>query len=84
MHEGLQGAIVAAELLSRAGYDSWGASDKALLRAYTWLYAHGCAPSGDDRGFPHLINRAYGTSFAAAVPAPTGKNIGWLDWLTGK
>ncbi|MEP7191094.1 MAG: discoidin domain-containing protein, partial [Roseiflexaceae bacterium] len=31
--EGLQGAVVQAELLHRAGYDAWNWSDKALLRA---------------------------------------------------
>jgi len=34
--EGLQGAVVQAEVLHRAGYDTWNWSDKALLRAVTW------------------------------------------------
>ena len=84
VHEALQGALVAAWQLSRAGYDVWGWQDRALLRAYQWLYTvDKCPASGDDGGYPWLINRAYGTTFAGASPAPMGKNLGFQDWLFG-
>ena len=33
----LQGALVQAMILHRAGYDVWESSERALLRAFTWL-----------------------------------------------
>jgi hypothetical protein len=83
VHEGLQGALVAAQLLAHSGHDAFAWSDKALLRSYAWLHAHGCPASGDDGGYPHIVNHAYGTAFPAARPAPSGKNAGFLDWTHG-
>ena len=81
--EALQGAIVQAELLQRAGYDVYHASDNALLRAYAWLFdvCH-YPPSGDDTWQPWMVNHAYGAHFPTTA-ARTGKNMGFTDWLYG-
>jgi hypothetical protein len=78
--EALQGAVVQAELLSRAGYDAWNWSDKALLRAINWEYSVNNFPAqGDDTWEIYIVNHAYGTSFPTSG-ASTGKNMGWTDW----
>jgi hypothetical protein len=78
--EGLQGAVVQAEILRRAGYPAWEWQDRALLRAVQFLYDIGWSAQGDDEWQIWLINRAYGTSFPTALPAHVGKNMGWTDW----
>jgi hypothetical protein len=84
----MEGALVQAELLSRAGYDAWNWQDKALLRAAEFLYetdreVGGWWASGDDEWMPWMINHAYGASFPTALPARAGKNLGWTDWVYG-
>ena len=82
--EALQGAVLQAELLRRAGYDTWNWSDRALLRATRFLYDRAGWPAeGDDEWQPWLIDRRYGTSYRDAAPARTGKNFGYTDWLYG-
>lgn len=79
--EALQGALVQAVILHRAGYDTFEWQDRALLRAYTWL--HDVADYPADRGNtwqPHIVNHFYGTSFPAPRPSRPGKNVGWSDW----
>jgi len=79
--EALQGVIGQALILSRAGYPVWDWENRAILRAVKWLYdVNGYPAEGDDTWMPHVVNRAYGTSFAAQVPARPGKNFGWTDW----
>jgi Alginate lyase len=78
--EALQGALVQAEILNRAGYPTWEWQDKALLRAVKFLYSIDWKPEGDDEGLVWVINHAYGTDYPAALPARHGKNIGWTDW----
>jgi hypothetical protein len=79
--EALQGAIVAAQLLTRAGYPAWEWQDKALLRAVTWLYDVAKWPAvGDDQWQPWLLNYAYGTKFPTAPNANPGKNMGFTAW----
>jgi hypothetical protein len=79
--EGLQGAIVQAELLQRAGYDAWNWSDKALLRAVMWETSVANLPAqGDDTWQIWLVNHAYGTTFPESA-ANTGKNMGFTDWM---
>jgi hypothetical protein len=80
--EARQGAVVQAELLSRAGYDAWGWSSRALLRSFQWSYANGCGASGDDTWQPWLVNRAYGTTYAGGNGV--GKNMAWTDWTHGR
>ncbi len=79
--EALQGAIVQAVILHRAGYDTWNWEDQALLRAVRWLHEQCDFPAeGDDTWLPHIINCYYGTDFPAPVPSSPGKNMGWTDW----
>lgn len=78
--EGLQGALVQAELLSRAGYPAWEWEDRALLRAAQFLYSINWPAEGDDEWQVWIINNVYDTSFPAELPARAGKNIGWTDW----
>jgi hypothetical protein len=80
----LQGALMQAIILYRAGYDVWSWQDQALLRAMRWLYNEANYPvSGDDKWLPHIINYFYKTSFPAPFPAGAGKNASWTDWLYG-
>ncbi len=78
--EGMQGAVVTAEILNRAGYPTWEWEDRALLRATRFLYRIGWQPQGDDEWQIWVINHAYGTQFPTALPAHFGKNMGWTDW----
>ena len=79
--EALQGAVVQAELLSRAGYDAWEWGDRAILRAFRWLHEEAAYPAeGDDTWQPHLVNRAYRTAFPAPIPSRPGKGMGFSDW----
>lgn len=84
-YEALQGALVQAVILHRAGYDVWNWEDKALLRAFEWLRSEADFPAeGDDTWLVHIINRYYGTRFPTPIPARPGKNMGWTDWLYGQ
>lgn len=79
--EALQGAVVQAELLHRAGYDAWEWGDQALVRAMTWLHEEADYPAeGDDTWIPWLVNRGTGTRFPAITPSEPGKNLGYTDW----
>lgn len=82
VYEALQGALAQAQMLARAGYgDVWNWQDKAVLRAYRWLYeVAGYAAAGDDSWQPYLVNHVYGTHFSAPSPSRPGKNIGFTDW----
>mgnify|MGYP000863299833 CR=1 FL=1 len=82
--EALQGAVVQAELLSRAGYPAWQWEEQALLRAVQFLHAIEWEAQGDDQWQPWLINAAYGADFPAHSPARPGKNMGWTDWTHGQ
>jgi hypothetical protein len=83
--EGLQGALLQAELLHRAGYPAYSWGDNALGRAYRWLHTVANYPAeGDDTWQPHLVNARYGTAYPAPVPARYGKNFGFTDWLYGR
>ena len=80
-YEALQGALLQAVILHRAGFDVWNWQDRALLRAFRWLHQVADFPAeGDDTWQPHLVNYYYGSEFPAPVPARPGKNIGWTDW----
>lgn len=84
VYEALQGALVQAVILHRAGYHVWSWGDRALLRAFRWLHdIAGYPAKGDDTWQPHVINYFYGTDFPAPVPARHGKNVGWTDWTFG-
>lgn len=81
-YEALQGAIVQAEILYKAGYkDVYAWSDQALLRAYTWLHTQAKYPAeGDDRWQMSIVNKRYGSTFPAEVKANYGKNMGFTSW----
>ncbi|MDZ7267810.1 MAG: alginate lyase family protein [candidate division KSB1 bacterium] len=81
VYEALQGALVQAVILHRAGYEVWSWQDQALLRAFRWLHEQAqYPPNGDDTWQTHVINHFYHTDFPAPVPARPGKNVGWSDW----
>ncbi|MDP9346153.1 MAG: alginate lyase family protein, partial [Actinomycetota bacterium] len=86
--EAMQGVVVAAEILARRGYDSFGWSDRAVLRAAQFLdrldhQYGGWWATADDTWQPWLINSAYGTRFPATSPAGVGKIMAWTDWVFG-
>ena len=82
----MEGALMQAQLLSRAGYDVWEWEDKALLRAASFLYRLGSTwwAKGDDQPQPWLLNRAYGSSFPVVMPVRMGKSLAWTDWTHGR
>jgi alginate lyase len=80
--EAMQGAVLEAELLQRAGYPAWSWNNRALLRAAQFLYNRvGWAATSDDDWQPWLLDYRYGTRFRRAGATHTGKNFGWTDWL---
>jgi len=80
----LQGALVQAIILHRAGYDVWNWENQALLRAVKWLYNEAdYPPDGDDEWVAHIIDHYYDEHLPAPFPASPGKNAGWTDWLYG-
>ncbi len=84
VYEGLQGAIVQAVILHRAGYNSFQWSDRALLRAYRWLLEQAkFKPKGDDTWQIPLVDFYYGTDYWNGGTTNAGKNIGWTDWSHG-
>jgi hypothetical protein len=85
VYEALQGALVQAVLLDRAGYhDVWQWQDAALLRAYTWLVGSAAfTASGDDVWQLPVVDRVYGTHLWDGTPVRPGKNVGWTDWTHG-
>ncbi len=79
----MQGAVLQAELLQRAGYAAWSWSNKALLRAARFLYRAGWPADANDDWQPWLLDYRYGTTFRKAGATHFGKNYGWSDWLYG-
>jgi hypothetical protein len=80
----LQGALMQAIILYRAGYDVWNWENRALYRALKWLYNEADYPAdGDDEWLLHIINHFYKTGFPAPFPTNPGKNVGWTGWLYG-
>lgn len=85
VYGGLEGATVTAMILAHSGLDTWNWQDKAMLRAFQWLHEQANYPAeGDDQWQPHIINKVYGTTFPAPIPARFGKNMGWTDWTHAK
>jgi hypothetical protein len=82
VYEALQGALLQAMVLERAGYaDVWEWGDRALLRAAQWLVQEADFPAqGDDTWQTHVIDHVYGAELPLTTPARPGKNIGWTDW----
>jgi hypothetical protein len=82
--EALQGTLLQAELLRRAGYPAWEWQDRAILRAFTRIHILGYPAAGDDRWQPWLLNRRYGTTFPQSTTTTPGKSFGYADWLYGR
>lgn len=81
VYEGLQGALAEAVILHHQGYNVWKWENKALLRAFKWLYQQAqFAAEDDDAWQPYVVNRVYGTNFPTSTPAEPGKNVGWTAW----
>lgn len=87
--EALQGAVVAAELLHRAGYTPYQWSNEALRRAVEWLVTENDNPANntypealtsDDGWTCYIINKRYGTSYPGIVGGTPGKSMGFADW----
>jgi hypothetical protein len=69
VYGGLQGALVQAVILRRAGYDVFEWQNQALLRAFRWLHTQAQFPAtGDDTWEPHIINYYY-SHVLASFPA---------------
>lgn len=82
--EALQGAIVTAEMLERAGYPAWSWQDAALRRAFVWLHEVNDYPAeGDDTWQPWLVNARTELDLPAPSPTEPGKNMGFTDWTHG-
>jgi hypothetical protein len=78
----LEGAILQAEILYQAGYDTWNWQNQALRRGYEFLFARaGWGPAGNDEWQLWLIDYRYGTGYRRGSPVSPGKNFGWSDWL---
>lgn len=83
--EALQGALLQAVILERAGYPAFTWEDRALQRAMIWLYQVADYPAeGDDTWQIHVINHYAGSALPAVTPARAGKNVGWTDWTHGR
>jgi hypothetical protein len=85
VYEALQGALLQAVLIDRAGlHDVWKWQNSALLRAYKWLYGQASFPAaGDDVWQMPIVDRMYGTHYWDGSPARPGKTLGWTDWTHG-
>lgn len=81
--EGLQGILVQALMLHRAGFPAFEWGDQAVRRSGEYLKRIGWPPEGDDVGYPWIFKFAYGGSWGEKTPAPAGKNIIGLDYLLG-
>jgi cellulose synthase/poly-beta-1,6-N-acetylglucosamine synthase-like glycosyltransferase len=86
VYEALQGAIVTAHILDRAGYDTFEWQDRALLRAYVWLRDEADYPaSGDNVWELPIVDFHYKTRFwDEELFAWPGKNMGFTDWAFGE
>lgn len=76
----LQGSVVQAALLQRAGYPAWEWQNKAMRRSVQFLYTIGWPAQGDDEWIMPLINCVYHTNFPVETAARPGKIMGWTDW----
>lgn len=88
--ESLQGLVLQAELLYRAGRgDPWGWSDSALRRAARIVTASGAdggrswEHSEPSRYVPWLLNARYEGVDVPTEPAGFGRVFGYTDWLYG-
>jgi len=82
VYEALQGALMQAVILDRAGYDVWEWEDRALLRAFNWLHDEANFTAVlDDSWEPFLMNHFYETDFPTFPTSEHGKNVAPTCWL---
>ena len=74
-HGALDGALLAAEILSRHGYAAYSWGSNALLRAQSWLHSTGCPASDDNVWHLPLIDARYGTSLWNGARRATGQEL---------
>ena len=83
-HGAMDGALLTAEILRRAGYPAYQWGSNAIFRAEQWLQSTGCPPSGDNVWQLPLLDARYGTGYWNGAVVRPGKNFGWTDWLYGR
>lgn len=76
---GLSGAIAQAEILNRAGYDTYNWVNKAPLRSLQFIQRINWQCVSDDAWLVSVINRRYGTNYPVSGVSP-GKGFGWTQW----
>lgn len=80
-YEALQGALLQAVILSRAGHEVWSWEDQAMKRAYVWAEKEAKAvAAGDDTWQPFIVNQVYQTNLFTEVTSSHGQNIAPADW----
>lgn len=81
MWEGMQGYVVSAVLLHRAGLVSISAGDNAVVRSMDMLYSINNSPESNDTWIPWLVNQYTGKSYPTSA-ASSGRGMGWTDWTS--
>jgi hypothetical protein len=82
--ESLQGLLVQAELLQRAGYKPYTWGNKALRRAASFVSRYsGWNPSTPSYHVPWILNARYGLKLPTKG-ARYGRLFGFTDWLYGR
>ena len=81
--ETMQGLVLQAELLSRAGYPAWTWSSSAIKRAAQFVTRYsGWNRASVDHHVPWLLNKRYGLGLTTES-AGMGRGFGFTDWLYG-
>jgi hypothetical protein len=90
MWEGMQGYVVTAVILHRAGVLPFNSADNSVMRAMDMLYGKGEAStnsplfhnpaSSDDTWIPWVVNYYISENRYPTTTANPGKNMGWTDW----
>jgi hypothetical protein len=78
--ESLQGIVVQAEILHRAGYPAWEYGDRAVCRAVAFLFAINDLPDGDDVWLLPVVNRGCGTGYTVTGLGTPGKGLAYTFW----
>lgn len=86
--EAMQGAVVQAVLLERAGFPALQEQNQAILRAAQFLSRldqeqGGWWAEGDDSWQPYLLNAVYNVSFPTGEVGKQGKGMAW-EWVFGR
>jgi hypothetical protein len=83
-HEGLQGILVNAVVLHRAGYPAFEWGDQAIKRAFEYLDRIKWPVKGDDAWQPWIVNHFYpGYTVTGGNTTAQGKNMAWAAWVFG-